>query len=43
MLVDTPGYVPGSRQESAGVIRFGAQTRSRLIWALRSLAMERGG
>jgi acetyl-CoA carboxylase carboxyltransferase component len=24
VLVDTPGYMPGSRQESAGVIRFGA-------------------
>jgi acetyl-CoA carboxylase carboxyltransferase component len=23
-LVDTPGYMPGTRQESAGVIRFGA-------------------
>jgi acetyl-CoA carboxylase carboxyltransferase component len=23
-LVDTPGYMPGSRQEAAGVIRFGA-------------------
>jgi acetyl-CoA carboxylase carboxyltransferase component len=24
VLVDTPGYMPGTRQESAGVIRFGA-------------------
>jgi acetyl-CoA carboxylase carboxyltransferase component len=24
VLVDTPGYMPGSRQEAAGVIRFGA-------------------
>ncbi len=24
VLVDTPGYMPGSKQESAGVIRFGA-------------------
>jgi acetyl-CoA carboxylase carboxyltransferase component len=24
VLVDTPGFMPGSRQESAGVIRFGA-------------------
>ena len=24
MLVDTPGYMPGTRQEGAGVIRFGA-------------------
>ena len=24
MLVDTPGYMPGTRQESAGVIRHGA-------------------
>jgi acetyl-CoA carboxylase carboxyltransferase component len=25
VLVDTPGYMPGTRQESAGVIRFGAR------------------
>jgi len=25
VLVDTPGYMPGTRQESAGVIRFGAE------------------
>ncbi len=24
VLVDTPGFMPGTRQESAGVIRFGA-------------------
>jgi acetyl-CoA carboxylase carboxyltransferase component len=24
VLVDTPGYMPGTRQEAAGVIRFGA-------------------
>jgi acetyl-CoA carboxylase carboxyltransferase component len=24
VLVDTPGYMPGSKQEGAGVIRFGA-------------------
>jgi acetyl-CoA carboxylase carboxyltransferase component len=24
VLVDTPGYMPGTRQENAGVIRFGA-------------------
>jgi len=25
VLVDTPGYMPGTKQESAGVIRFGAE------------------
>jgi acetyl-CoA carboxylase carboxyltransferase component len=63
-IVDTPGFMPGSKQERAGVIRHGAslyaqehlrahtaaaagfvdeiiepaQTRERLVWALRTLA-----
>ena len=30
VLVDTPGFMPGTRQEQAGVIRFGATLRARV-------------
>ena len=30
VLVDTPGYMPGTRQEAAGVIRHGRVVRARV-------------